>query len=75
MDTSFSRKLNAREQLTSACWQVNPTEMANPTPMNRLVVVRCISHFSKLSFLQSLADLATEREHHSMTLRAVQIPK
>ena len=65
MDISFSTELSERKQLTNACWRVNPIKMENPTPMNRVVVVRRISYFSKLGFLQSF-DRFSERTGTSL---------
>ena len=50
--------------------------MENPTAMDRVVVVRRLSHFSKLIVSNKvLANLATEREHHFRRPRAEQISK
>ena len=65
MDIGFSTELNERKQLTNACWQVNLIKMENPTPVNRVVVVRRISYFSKLGFLQSF-DWFSERTGASL---------
>ena len=68
--------MNERKQLINACCQVNPVKMENPTAMDRVVVVRRLSHFSKLIVSNKvLANLATEREHHFRRPRAEQIPK
>lgn len=76
MVISFSTELNEKKQLTNACWQVNPIKMENTTLMDRVVVVRRLSHFSKLIVsYKVLANLATEREHHFSTPRAEQILK